>query len=144
MHSIGLISTSLFTGDNPIRAEVEVFDINVVCETAGFMRGTYRYTSVVVNYTANSVPTTSQFEYECDTSSWSPVIFGDAGGTVTTPPEANLDSPLESECGVCLSPSRAAVLFVTIPVVIDANHCGRKLMKIESIDHTWNPFIRLI
>ena len=128
MLSTGLISLSI-SGETP--KAVEVFDINVVCETIGFTRGTYRYTSVVVNYTADSVPAISQFEYECDTSNgikWSHMVLDNANGTVTTPSEANLDSPLKSNCGICLTTFRAEATF---NVSTDDNHCGGKSMLLK-------------
>lgn len=124
----GLITLSLFAGDSPVRKKVEVFHMNIVCETISSRRDTYRYTSVVANYTANSGPVkTSQFEYACDKITWTHVVFTDSAGTVTTPPDANFNTLLRSDCGLCMTARRAAGLPINI--TIDDNHCACKWHK---------------
>lgn len=107
---------------------VEVFHLNIVCETIGLTRGTYRYTSVVVNYTVDSNPaTTSQFDYECNIAegAWSGIVFFSRIGTVTTSPNSSFDTPLASNCGACVSPLRGELVFEG-NITVDENHCARK------------------
>ncbi len=44
---------------------------------------------------------TSQFEYSCVAENWAGTVDGTTDGTVITPPNANLETPLMRSCVGC-------------------------------------------
>ena len=109
---------------------VQVYASHVVCLRSGRTRDTFSGASVIVNYTCtgrpsgcNGNPTLSQFEFECVGASWSPSVSGSAANIITTPPDGSFSTPRRSDCGVCVSPMRAAFSGITN----NSQHCGCKL-----------------
>lgn len=71
----GLIADTLVAiiGQPPARPLVQVLGYNIVCQTTGMQRDTFRSVSVVANYTCDGIswpfymPLLSQFEFGCGT-----------------------------------------------------------------------------
>ena len=130
----GLIADTLvaIVGQPPARPLVQVFGYNIVCQTTGMQRNTFRYVSVVANYTCdgiswnfcNSTPLLSQFEFGCGTGNeWVATVDGSTGGIFTEISDGDLSTPLRTDCGVCISPARNAFISITN----NPNHCGGNL-----------------
>ena len=103
----GLIAERL-ADDTPYSVEVQLVQYNLVCEATAGMRGRYRHVSVVAEYYLNDSLTMSQFEFSCASGDvWGIVVSGSSENTVTTPPDATLNSTLRRDCFLCLSPRRA-------------------------------------
>ena len=127
----GLIADTLVTtvSQPPARPSVQVLGYNIVCQTTGMQRNTFRSVSVVVNYTCDGIswafcdgtPLLSQFEFECGTgNAWIPGEGGSTVGAFTEISDGDLSTPLRADCGTCISPLRT--LFGSI--TNNSNHCG--------------------
>ena len=130
----GLIADTLvaFIGQPPARPLVQVLGYNIVCQTTGMQRDTFRSVSVVANYTCdgiswpfcNSMPLLSQFEFGCGTGDeWVAAVDGSAEGIFTEISDGDLSTPLRTDCGVCIGPVRTTFSSITN----NTNHCGGNL-----------------
>ena len=104
----GLISSALSLGiENAHNPLVQLFEYHVVCEVVAPTRDTYRYTSVITNFTADGVFRTTQFDFGCtERNEWDIVVAGSSDSIVTDPPDGSFDTTPRSDCGVCISPRR--------------------------------------
>ena len=116
-------------GEQSQPVSVQVHNSNIVCLRSGQTRDTYTVVSVVVNYTCTGTrsecsgnPILSQFEFECVANPvrWAPSVSGSTTNIITTPPSGSLSTTLRTDCGVCVSPARAAFAAVTN----NDQHCG--------------------
>ncbi len=105
-----------FSGINGFlpRPMVRILEWNLVCETQGRFRGTVSYNSAVVRFeclgtpcqTSNpAIPTelTVQIQFSCLANNMytDPRIYVDEGSPLTRVPDANLTTPLRTDCGEC-------------------------------------------
>ena len=120
----GLIAQSFVAvgGDNVAAPFIQILAFHIVCEAAGNQRNTYRYASLIANYTSNSQAALSQFDYQCTSSGvWGSNVAGSSVGVITSPPDADFTTRLRQDCGICVNPVRSQfgnTDFVT--------HCLRK------------------
>ena len=129
----GLISEAFAvqSGDNNAgqRPLVLLLGYNVVCLAAGSTRDTYRFVSVVANFSCNGTQSEcdgntllSQFEFGCvdggSGSEWSPSIQGSTVDIRTTPADGTLNTSARTDCAICISPTRSNLANNT-------NHCSR-------------------
>ena len=130
----GLIADTLvaMTSQPPARPLVQVLGYNIVCQTTGMQRDTFRFVSVVVNYTCDGSPWTycdgtpllSQFEFECGSgNAWIAGVGGSVSNIFTRISDGDLSTPLRTDCGVCISPLRSGFGLITN----NSNHCGGNL-----------------
>lgn len=110
----GLISQArgleYYDGVNP---QIHVLAYNVVCTSVFSQRDTFRYVSLVANYTElnhmDSTPLmySSQFDFVCQEGPniWRTSKSGNHG--IITPPDANFSTPLREDCGICIRGSLA-------------------------------------
>ncbi len=111
--SSGLIPQRLMESDTP--PLVQILGFRIVCESASTLRNRFRGASALVNYTLNSALIMSQFDFQCvGTSTWT---ISDDADSVTTPPDATMDTLLSTNCFICVHP-RAGLLIRT------DSHCG--------------------
>ena len=121
----GLISDALTLGaENVGNPPVQLFEYHVVCEVVAPTRGTYRYVSLIANYTVGSGEfRTTQFDFGCtERNEWDTVVAGSSDSIVTTPPDGSFDTTPRSDCGVCISPRRLSNADTE-------THCVRKFTK---------------
>lgn len=125
----GLIARSFRDsgGDNLEFPLVQLLSFHVVCEAAGSQRDTYRLVSLIANYTYNSQPRFSQFDYECTSENvWGTVVLGSNTHTITTPPDASYSTRPRQDCVFCVSSSRFSSSDPT-------THCLCKFSKSMSL-----------
>ena len=135
-NSTGLISKILTPSGTQDGPAVRVIDFTIVCEAQATMQDRYRYTSVVVSYTCNSLEltqcqtpgqvNTDQFDLGCTDppdNQWTQIIFFTQLFAVTANPTATLSTSLESRCSICANPNHT---FLTGAVIELDTHCERK------------------
>ncbi len=143
----GLISTALTTGQGSQRPDVQLHSFNTVCLATTRFRDTYRFTSVVANYTCSrtahaicneAIPRVSQFDFQCVDMSGAPTwitnVFGSEQFVVSDPADGNLDTPLRTDCAFCVNP-----LQLSSFVVDNTTHCLRELSTLHA--HVPNIYI---
>ena len=144
----GLIADTLVAtvGQPPPRPLVQVLDYNIVCQTIGMQRDTFRSVSVVVNYTCDGIswafcdgtPLLSQFEFECGSgNAWIAGYGGSTDGIFTQMSDGDLSTPPRTDCGVCISPLRRGFSLITN----NSNHCGGNRVHAgnSSSPGIWHP-----
>ena len=117
----GLIPTAFsVSGDNQALPVVQLFNYTVVCEVSGDRINTARGVSIVVEFDCNSVRPdlpectegvdriTKQFQFACSSTGdeWTTTIAGSSNFVFSATTQANLDTPLENTCGLCVDPQQ--------------------------------------
>ena len=120
----GLISSALTIGvENAGNPLVQLFEYHVVCEVVAPTRGTYRYVSLIANYTINFEFRTAQFDFGCtERNDWDIVVAGSSDSIVTDPPDGSFNTVPRRDCGVCISPRRLSDSDTE-------THCAREFTK---------------
>ena len=132
-----VIMNNIPTGDNPVTPTVDVLRFHPVCLAHGQERDSYRYVSVVVEYTCTgntncpSGTAVEQFESDCDAGTWSHLV-SDIGRKVrTVNPTANFSTTTRENCAFCISPDIAAGFGIVSDTV---THCvGKFVMSTPSL-----------
>ena len=98
----GLLAEALvISGGDADLPSVQILDHNFVCLAQGRVRDTFRSVSVVVKYKkSDDVELEVQIDFRCTEEEW--VVNTNAVG-VTHNPEANLTTPLRTDCFFCSS-----------------------------------------
>ena len=130
----GLIASSFLIGENQDEPSIQLFEYQIVCLASGSARGTYRFTSVIANYSCNGVlcqggssgdfQFISQFEFRCVGGQWTFSSLEVALRTDAPDVVGSLSTSLRRDCSLCITPD-AAVLLQAGPVD-NETHCARK------------------
>ncbi len=124
-------------GDSSAIPDVQILDINIVCESQNIMQDRYAYTSAVVRFICSSTHSslssvcdgstnhTRQFDLGCFTSTnmWTSTILNNADSVQTIDPLATLTTERDSDCRLCINPSHP---FATSLNVANDTHCVSK------------------
>ena len=110
--SEGLVAEILALEEQQPDLQVQILRYNLVCESIADRPDRFRFLSVVVEYLRNGSTIQSQFEFSCGeimpgVSMWKIMVSGSTEDTVTTPPDAALNTTLRRDCHQCLSPQRS-------------------------------------
>ena len=110
--SQGLIAAILSATGQP-GTEIQLLQYNWVCESTSGMRDEFRSISLVAEYVMGNSTLLSQFEFACRSGTgtpgpnvWGIGVSGGIENTVTTPPNASLNTTLRQDCYQCISPER--------------------------------------
>ncbi len=120
----GLIGVILNpVGDSVNIPDVQILNMNIVCESQNVNQNRYGYTSVVVEFVCFSThvsletlcngitSVTRQFDLGCssDDNMWTATIFNNAASAQTMNPVATLSTELDLDCRLCINPDHASV-----------------------------------
>ena len=122
----GLIAATFPPIDD--NATVEIQDYKVVCLAQGTVRDTYRFVSLVVNYTYNGTERISQFQFECQLESWNTNVSGSVQYSRTDPPSASLETALRTDCAQCIDPRQ-------LSSVNNTQHCSGMFVQWSNNNH---------
>lgn len=96
LNQTGLISASLL-------------DYHIVCVAQGTERNTWRMVSGVATFMlAGGMNSTVQFHLQCenDGSAWNTTVLNSTDYVLTATPNATFDTPLRTDCALCVSPEQ--------------------------------------
>ena len=115
LNQTGLISAAL-----PSQPEVQLLDYHIVCVAQGTERNTWRMVSGVAMYMlAGGMETnnTVQFHFQCenDGSAWNTTVINSTEFVLTSP-NATFDTPMRTDCALCVSPEQ-------LPEADNDQHC---------------------
>ena len=103
LNRTGLISASLSS-----QPELKLLEYHIVCVAQGTERNTWRMVSGVATFMMEGgMNSTVQFHFQCenDGSAWNTTVL-DSTEHVLTTPNATIDTPLRTDCALCVSPEQ--------------------------------------
>ncbi len=145
----GLISPTYVSGDsgpNDVGPDIQILDSHIVCMSTGTARDSYRYLSVIVNYTCNgggceSNLVVAQFDMSClrpdgvpadGEPQWEmrvvdpPNVLASGESVRTQPADGNFSTVPRTDCQACLSPTISANNNFPLSLHPDLpTHCSR-------------------
>ena len=141
-NSIILANTGLIgeildpVGDSVNIPDVQILNMNIVCESQNVNQNRYGYTSVVVEFVCSSThvsletlcngitSVTRQFDLGCssDDNMWTTTIFNNAASAQTINPVATLSTELDLDCRLCINPDHPTVSQLGWNITSDT-HC---------------------
>ena len=128
-----LIADAFLTADNPTPATIRIVNISYVCQMSGMFRDTYRGISLLAKYECGGsgscpvegVVEKSQFDFSCLNGVWIAQVVGSADFLFTRTPNSTFDTPLRTDCSLCISPRQLESLESPL-VSDDLTHCVGK------------------
>ena len=116
----------------PNNTTIRLIEYTFVCIAQGAEQDTWRFVSLVANYTnTNGTNSISQFQFECVESNWTATVNGSTEYTRTDPPDASLNTSLRRDCALCIDPQQA-------PLANNSHHCLGEFYSLLSPLYAWN------
>ncbi len=111
-----LIATTFNNQTEPNNITIRLIKYTFVCIAQGAEQDTWRFVSLVANFTNNGTNLISQFQFECVESNWTATVNGLTQYTRTDPPDASVNTSLRRDCALCIDPRQA-------PLANNSHHC---------------------